>query len=104
MIVFTLLGWMLAALFAGLYVGERGRRQDAQRREGVLSVGRVQRAVVRLPDSSVPATVTAGVADGKERYVEEAMAEGWTRADAEADWEEMMNRSGSDQPLSDVLA
>jgi hypothetical protein len=98
-IAFAFAGWMLAAVFVGLYVGERGRRRDAQRREGVLPVDPVKRATVRLPESSVPATVSTATADAKARYIADAVAEGYSEAEAEADWTEMMHTANSDLPL-----
>lgn len=93
---FTFGGWIVAAVLVGLYVGERGRRRDAQRREGVIEVDPIKPATVRNPDSSVPATVTEDVTEAKERYIEEAMTEGYSRDEAEADWAEMIQRAGSD--------
>lgn len=95
--LFTFGGWLLAAGLAGLYVGERGRRRDAQRREGVIEVDPVKPATVREPDSMVSASVVIATEEARDRYVDDAMREGFTRSQAEADWEEMMRDAQTDR-------
>lgn len=87
------IAWMVAMLALGLYWGERGRRIDAQQREGVIQVRKPKRAKV-IPPGGATAPALAHDMDGaRERYVDEAMREGHTRAAAEADWEALIESS-----------
>lgn len=102
MIWLSVSGWFAAALALGLYLGERGRRMDAQRREGRVPVGRVKRAKVTeaaalVPPASVPAAVATDLSDAKESYIEACMRDGHTREEAEADWTEMLATAGAIQ-------
>ena len=81
--------------------GERGRRLDAQRREGVIRVDPPKRAVVRRPEEGgvVPADVQSGIdiAAARERYIEDAVREGYDPDAAAADFDAIMARLYSDQ-------
>lgn len=90
-------GWFVAALVLGLYLGERGRRLDAQRREGKIPVGKVKRAKVQTAADMTPASVKLDMDEARRIYVRDAMAEGFSEKDAERDWEEMMALSATDQ-------
>lgn len=94
-------GWVAAALAVGLWLGERGRRMDAQRREGKIPVGRVKRARVTTPAEQIAAAVPAAVRketeDARERYIDECVAEGYSREEASEDFDRMMIKSGSDE-------
>lgn len=89
------------AFFGGLYLGERGRRLDAQRREGVIQVDRPKRAIVRRSDEGgvVPADVQSGIdiAAARQRYIEDAVREGYDPEDAARDFDQIMTRIYSDQ-------
>lgn len=95
------LGYVLAALCLGLWWGERGRRKDAQRREGVIQVDRPKRAIVRRSDEGgvVPADVQSGIdiAAARQRYIEDAVREGYDPEDAARDFDQIMTRIYSDQ-------
>lgn len=93
----SILGWLLAAVVLGLYWGERGRRLDAQRREGVLPVGSPARAKVLQPGAPMPDPGEA-FRDAKERFVREAMEEGHSRKDAEREYDLLMTRAHTDEP------
>lgn len=101
-------GWFVAAVLLGLYLGERGRRQDAQRREGKIRVDPTPRAVVtgagrEDDDDAAPAqTRTASATDmaiasgtladraaAKARYIDTAVGEGFDKLEAAADFELM---------------
>lgn len=99
-VVLAALGYVLAALCLGLWWGERGRRLDAQRREGMIQVDRPKRAVVRQPDGgAVPEEVRSGVelAAAREKYVEDAVREGYDPDAAAADFDAIMARLYSDE-------
>ncbi len=95
------LGWALVPAFAALYWGERARRIDAQKREERLPViepDSVAPAQVRL---EAPATPRAEEFDaGRESYVQACIREGYTRDEAEADWQAMIERQHSDARVS----
>lgn len=91
------LPWILAATAIGLWLGERGRRLDAQRREGVLKVDPPRRAVSIPPSSQASGSVMRDTEDAKERFVAECVAEGHSQIAAEREWEILMGRSQTGQ-------
>lgn len=95
---FVVLALFFAGIVLGLYFGERGRRKDAQRREGVIKVDEAPPAGVRLPDSDVPAP-SPELEEGREKFVRDTMAEvACTREEAEAEWALLVNRVQGDGP------
>lgn len=90
------LPWLVAAVMLGLWLGERGRRLDAQRREGVLPVdpptpARVLQPGVPLPDPGV------AMKQAKETFVRETMAEGHSRKDAEKEFDRLYAKAHTDE-------
>lgn len=83
-------GWILAALLVGLWLGERGRRIDAQRREAKLPVVKPERAKVIPPADAAPDVQARELAEARQRYIDEAVAEGYSAKDAAADFDRMM--------------
>lgn len=95
-------GWLTAGVMIGLYLGERGRRRDAQRREGVIVVDPIQRPEVGVPaatPAALPEAVTADLADARERYILQAVAEGYDPDEAGADFDKMVAKAGGDAGL-----
>lgn len=91
-------GWILVGFFFALWFGERARRIDAQRREARVPVLDVPKATVVPPGGAMPETADGDdIAEAKERYVEECAAEGYSPEAAARDFEEMMNKVGTDQ-------
>jgi len=88
----------VAAFFAALWWGERGRRRDAQIREGAIHVPRaVPRASVRVPELPGEVDVAQDLAEAPSRFVEETMAEtGCTRAEAELEWKRLVVQAAGD--------
>lgn len=96
--VIAAFGWIVAALLFGLYWGERARRQDAQLREGKLPVGRTKRAKV-LPPSDAPEPA-GDIADARQRYIDQAVAEGFAPEEAAADFDRMWSQISTDRPVT----
>lgn len=94
----ALAGWSLAALFAGLYLGERGRRIDAQLREGKLPVGRPKPAKV-IPATDLPA-IPDDIRKAREKYIEQSVAEGYSYEEAARDFDAMWGQANSDQSVA----
>ncbi len=92
-----LIPWILAAAALGLWYGERGRRLDAQRREGTIRVDKPARAVSIAPSSEASASTLHDTAQAAESFVRECMAEGHSREDAEREWLILMGRSQTGQ-------
>lgn len=114
-------GWFVAAVMLGLWLGERGRRLDAQRREGVLTVDPIEPASVRVPGQPAPdakpgtklsasdmAAASGAMEDRsamKKRYVDDAVREGYDPDAAAADFDTMMTAldSGAVSPAAGGL-
>lgn len=99
---FAVLGWTLAALSCGLFIGERGRRLDAQRREGVLPVGRLKKPVIAKgsgtePEGLTPAATSADLKAAREKYIAECVSEGYSPKAAEEDWQRLLAKASTDQ-------
>lgn len=99
-VVVTAAGYVLAALCLGLAWGERQRRLDAFQRLAVPprtapSARTVAQPVAPFP--TAPPHVREALADAKKQYIQTAIAEGYSPKAAEADWEEMMALSATDQ-------
>jgi hypothetical protein len=92
-----LLPWILAAAALGLWWGERGRRLDAQRREGVIPVDAPTPAKVLQPGAPMP-DPTVALKEAKERFIAETMAEGHSRKVAEAEYDRLLTRAHTDEP------
>lgn len=92
-------GYVVAALCLGLWWGERGRRLDAQRREGVIQVDRPKPATVSAPGGTVPEEMQEGaeIAAAREKYIEDAVREGYDPDAAAADFDVIMARLYSDE-------
>lgn len=91
-------GWFVAAIMVGLYLGERGRRIDAQRREGKIPVGRTKKAKVMAEASDMtPASVKQDMDEARRVYIRDSVAEGFSEKEAERDWHEMMASASTDQ-------
>lgn len=87
-----------AALMAGLWWGERGRRRDAQRREGVIEVDPVEPAEVRPPGGLMPGDVEREL-EASEAWIEECMTEtGCSRQEAIDEWHRCLNQAHTEQP------
>jgi hypothetical protein len=97
MITLALVGWTLAALLLGLWLGERGRRLDAQRREGVIRVDRPEPARVIPPGGAVPERQEVDFQAAREKYIADAVREGFTPHAAAEDWDRLMSKAGVDQ-------
>lgn len=97
-VILAALGYVLAALCLGLWWGERGRRKDAQRREGVIQVDRPKPATVSAPGGTVPEEMQEGVeiAAAREKYIEDAVREGFSPEAAAADFDMMLAQLHSD--------
>lgn len=102
--VFAVLGWTLAALSCGLYFGERGRRMDAQRREGVLPPSsRAKKPIVTSEGSGLAPeglTAPASAVDlqaARQKYIAECVAEGFDPKAAEDDWQRLLAKASTDQ-------
>lgn len=99
-VVIAALGYVLAALCAGLAWGERQRRLDAFQR---LDIPHRRTTAARTtaqpvaPFPTAPPHVREALSDAKKQYIETAVAEGYSPKAAEADWEEMMALSATDQ-------
>lgn len=90
-------GWPVAALGFGMWWGERGRRIDAQRREGVLPIGRIPRATVLPPGGATPAPTEAELVP-PEKFIRETMEEtGCSREQAEAEWHALLGQVHTDR-------
>lgn len=90
---------VVVGLALGLYEGERSRRLDAQRREGVLPVDRTEPAAVTPPAGlpSAPSALTAEMQSARDRYVAECVAEGFDPEEAADDFDRMLTSASSDQ-------
>lgn len=96
----AVVGWILAAALAGLWLGERGRRLDAQRREGIIAVDRPAPARSITPAGATPSAMARDMEEEKKKYVDDAVAEGYRPEEAAADWDRMMAQVSIDQPQS----
>lgn len=95
-VVLGVAGWIIGAFFAALWLGERGRRIDAQRREGVLPVGKPAKAVIVKQSSPVSPRIMEDMTEAKQRYIEQAVAEGFSVKDAASDFDELMGLAETD--------
>jgi len=87
-------GWSLGLLFAGLWWGERGRRKDAQRREGVLRVDPIEPATVMGQKDGPPDGTQRELQEAPERFIAETMPETeCTEEEARAEWNRLVARS-----------
>lgn len=95
-----ILAWAIVATLAagtllGLWLGERGRRVDAQIREGKVPVPAKNRAVV-VQESSKP-ELNDELREARERFMEEARREGFDPEKAGDEFDRMMGQVYSDQ-------
>lgn len=93
-------GWILATLLLGLWWGERGRRVDAQIREGKLPVPARRKAEVRSeahPGRPGP-TPDNALLEARESYILDAMEDGLSRKDAEIDADRVFSKANIDTP------
>lgn len=91
----------LAALFIGLWIGERGRRKDAQRRSENLPVVPPRKAqVIQEGESTVPQSTEAEL-EPPESFIRDTMRETkCTREEAEEEWQRLLRKVHSDQGSS----
>jgi hypothetical protein len=91
-----LVGWVVGAMFFGLWLGERGRRMAAERRETHGTPLEPQAA--RLPDQADSESLarTVGRAEANARFSEDTVLRGMAQLKAEAE--------SIGQTLSDVAA
>jgi hypothetical protein len=95
-VLLTALAGMTGLAF-GLWLGERGRRKDAQRREGVLKVDEPPRAIVRLAEDQETLGVPGELAEAPAEFLEQTMYEtGCSRQQAEQEWYRLLARAGTD--------
>lgn len=82
---------------AGAYLGERGRRKDAQRREGLLTVDAARPAVIRDPAADRPG-LAPELGEAPDRWIAETMAEtGCTEEEAQEEWHRLVAQSFGDR-------
>lgn len=93
-------GWFVAAVLVGLWLGERGRRRDAQRREGRIPVDRPAPASVTpspVDEAGVPLALGQDLAEARQAYIDKSVREGFDAKAAAADFDEMMAALSSDR-------
>lgn len=86
----------VAAVFFGLWMGERGRRIDAQMREGVLPTPPRWKAKVTPPAGTSP-NPNEELREAKQRYVDDAVREGYPAKDAAEEFDRLMGELYSDR-------
>jgi len=92
-VALTLVGWAWGCLFFGLWVGERGRRMDAQRREGAIRVDAIEPAIVMQQGDGPPDGMQRELSDPPSSFIQETMAEtGCSEAEAAAEWRRLVTR------------
>ncbi len=91
-----LVGWIVGAMFVGLWLGERGRRMAAERRETHGTP--LEPTARRLPDEPDSETFarTVGRTEANARFSEETIRRGMAQLKAEAE--------ATGLPLSDADA
>lgn len=83
-----------AAVFMGLWMGERGRRKDAQRREGRIRVDEPEPAEVIPPGGGNSEGMMRDIAVAPEKWILETMAEsGCSEEEAQKEWESLVAQS-----------
>lgn len=87
-----------AAVFLGLWLGERGRRMDAQRREGVIRVDAPEPAEVIPPGGGHGEGTLRELAEAPDKWILETMAEtGCSEEEAQEEWSRLVGRSFGEQ-------
>lgn len=85
----------------GLWLGERGRRKDAQRREGVIRVDQPAPATVKQPGPPVPGGARAELSGPPDRFVRDTMRQtGCSREEAELEWRTLLSKAYSESSSS----
>lgn len=88
--------WFGGGLCLGLWIGERGRRKDAQRREGAIQVDEPERATVIPPGPPTPGSAKRELAEPPPSFVSEMRAEGFTDEEIREEWGTMLTKAYSD--------
>lgn len=89
----------IGAFALGLWFGERGRRKDAQRREGTLMVDKAPRAKVVPPGDFTPEGVEREIGEAPPRWLAECMDEtGCTEEEAREEWRTLLAQSQGERP------
>lgn len=87
-----------AAVFFGLWMGERGRRKDAQRREGIIRVDAPEPAEIIPPGGGHGEGTLRELAEAPEKWILETMAEtGCSEEEAQAEWSRLVGQSFGEQ-------
>ena len=87
----------LSGVALGLWVGELGRRRDAQRREGVIKVDGVERATVTPPGGGPPDGTMRELGEAPSTWIAETIADtGCTEEEAKAEWTRLLAMSMGD--------
>jgi hypothetical protein len=91
-------GFMAGSLVTvGLYLGERGRRIDAQRREGVLPFPDSRPSPVTRSPYEPKNTGDAELADVPPTFLREMLDEGFSTEQAEEEWRTLLARGLGDR-------
>jgi hypothetical protein len=87
----------IAGFVFGLYVGERGRRKDAQRREGIIRVDDAPRARVRAPGQYAAEGRDREIMEPDESFIAQTIAEtGCSREEAIKEWRTLLGKALGD--------
>lgn len=88
-VTWAVVATIAAGVAAGLWLGERGRRIDAQMREGVLPTPPRWKARTNAPGDAAP-ELNEEMREAKERYVDEAVREGFSAKAAAEEFDRLL--------------